>query len=131
MKNPPDILEWLSKAEQDYQTAITMARKRKKPVPDVVGFHSQQCIEKYFKAFLVSKKMGFPKTHDLIELLEIAIVKDPLIEVYRKDLRILNPFSVQFRYPGESATLEESMIALKKMKKVRKFLRERFGFLLD
>lgn len=64
MKNPPDILEWLSKAEQDYQTAITMARKRKKPVPDVVGFHSQQCIEKYFKAFLVSKKMGFPKDNE-------------------------------------------------------------------
>lgn len=129
MKNPPDILEWLSKAEQDYQTAVTMARKREKPVPDVVGFHSQQCVEKYLKAFLVSKKMDFPKTHDLIELLEIAIVKDPLIEVYRKDLRILNPFSVQFRYPGESATLEESIIALKTMKRLRKFLREKFGSL--
>lgn len=31
MKKPPDVLEWISKAEQDYQTAITMARKRKKP----------------------------------------------------------------------------------------------------
>ncbi|RJQ46553.1 MAG: HEPN domain-containing protein [Nitrospiraceae bacterium] len=127
MKKLPDILEWTSKAEQDYQTAITMARKRKKPVPDIVGFHSQQCIEKYLKAFLVPKKLDFPKTHDLIELLEIAIAKDPLIEVYRKDLRILNPFSVQFRYPGESATLKESETALKTMKKVRKFFRERLG----
>ena len=89
MKNPPDVLEWILKAEQDYQTSETMARKRKDPVPDIVGFHSQQCIEKYLKAYLVSSKIDFPKTHDLIELLEIAIIKDPLIETYRTDLRIL------------------------------------------
>ena len=61
MKNPPDVLEWISKAEQDYETAETMARKRKNPVPDIVGFHSQQCIEKYLKAYLVSSKTDFPK----------------------------------------------------------------------
>ena len=127
MKKQRDVLEWLSKAEQDYQTAITMARKRKKPAPDVVGFHSQQCAEKYLKAFIVSKKIDFPKTHDLIKLLEIAITKDPLIEISRADLRILNPFSVQFRYPGEVSTLEESKTALKTMKKVRQFFRAKFG----
>jgi len=127
MKNPPDVLEWISKAEQDHETAETMARKRKNPVPDIVGFHSQQCIEKYLKAYLVSAKIDFPKTHDLIDLLEIAIAKDPLIDAYRADLRILNPFSVQFRYPGESATIEESRIALKTMRKARKFFREKFG----
>ncbi|MBI4844083.1 MAG: HEPN domain-containing protein [Nitrospirae bacterium] len=126
MKKQRDLLEWISKAEQDYQTAVTMARKRKQPAPDVVGFHSQQCAEKYLKAFLISKKVDFPKTHDLIELLEFAITKDPLIEIFRADLRILNPFSVQFRYPGESATLKESMTALKTMKKIRKFFRAKF-----
>lgn len=125
MKNMPDVFEWISKAEQDYQTAETMARKKRKPVPDIVGFHSQQCIEKYLKAYLVLKKTDFPKTHDLIELLEIAISKDPLIDTFRQDLRILNPFSVQFRYPGESATQEESRIALKTMRKLRKVFRER------
>jgi len=79
MKKQRDVAEWINKAEQDYQTATTMARKRSKPVPDVVGFHSQQCIEKYLKAFLVSKKVDFPKTHDLMELLEIANTKDPLM----------------------------------------------------
>lgn len=127
MKNPPDVLEWISKAEQDYHTAETMGRKRKITVPDIVGFHSQQCIEKYIKAYLVSLKTDFPKTHDLIDLLEIAVLKDPLIESYRTDLRMLNPFSVQFRYPGESATLEDSKIALKTMRRVRKFFREKFG----
>jgi len=129
MKKQRDIVEWIDKAEQDYQTAVVMAKKRSKPVPDIVGFHSQQCIEKYLKAFLVLRKVDFPKTHDLIELLEFANTKDPLIDIFRKDLRILNPFSVQFRYPGETATLEESGMALKTMKKIRKFFREKLGLL--
>ena len=55
MKKLPDILEWIVKAEQDHLTAETMARKKKTPVPDIVGFHSQQCVEKYLKAYLVIK----------------------------------------------------------------------------
>lgn len=128
MKKRHDVLEWLIKAEQDYQTAETMSRKRKMPVPDIVGFHSQQCIEKYLKALLVLKRQNFPKTHDLIELLEIAIKREPLLDIYRPELRILNPFSVQFRYPGESATIEDSKKALKALRRVRKFLKERFSF---
>jgi HEPN domain-containing protein len=49
MKKRRDVLEWINKAEQDYQTALVMARKRKNPVADIVGFHSQQCREKYLK----------------------------------------------------------------------------------
>lgn len=128
MKKRPDVLEWIVKAEQDFQTAVVMARKRKVPVPDVVGFHSQQCIEKYLKALLVFRKQDFPKTHDLIELFEIAVKKDPLLDAFRPDLRILNPFSVQFCYPGESATLEESKMALKAMRRVKKLLLERYSF---
>jgi HEPN domain-containing protein len=59
MKRRPDVLEWVVKAEQDYQTAEVMSRKRKTPVPDIVGFHSQQCIEKYLKALLVLQKSDF------------------------------------------------------------------------
>lgn len=129
MKKQRDVIEWIDKAEQDYHTAVTMARKRHMAVPDIVGFHSQQCIEKYLKAFLVLRKVDFPKTHDLIELLEIALTKDPLIDIFREDMRILNPFSVLFRYPGESATLEESGMALKTMKRIRKFFREKLGLL--
>jgi HEPN domain-containing protein len=127
MKKRRDVLEWIDKAEQDYQTALVMGRRRKSPVPDIVGFHSQQCIEKYLKAVLVLKKIDFPKTHDLVELLTILKEKEPLLEALAPALRILNPFSVQFRYPGESATVEESLKALSAMKHVRKFIREAFS----
>jgi HEPN domain-containing protein len=122
MKKRPDVVEWLLKAEQDFQTAEVMGKKRKSPVPDIVGFHCQQCIEKYLKAFLVLKKIDFPKTHDLIDLLELAVQKDPLLDVFRDDLRVLNPFSVQFRYPGESSTPDDAKMALRSMRRVRSAL---------
>jgi HEPN domain-containing protein len=127
MKKRPDVAEWINKAEQDYQTALVMARRRTNPVPDIVGFHAQQCIEKYLKALLVFNKVDFPKTHDLIELLSILEEKEPLLDALAPALRILNPFSVQFRYPGESATVEESLKALSAMKNVRKFIKDGFS----
>jgi len=127
MKKHPDIREWVVKAEQDYETAETMARKRKSPVPDIVGFHSQQCIEKYLKAFLFVNSSSFHKTHDLVELLETALEYDPLLEALRSDLRLLNPFSVQFRYPGDSATEDDARLALKTMRGLRIFFRKKMN----
>ncbi len=123
MKKRDDVLEWIQKAEQDYHTSVTMARIRKVSVPDIVGFHCQQCIEKYIKAFLVMQRRDFPKTHDLMELLEVVVQEDSLLEAVRPDLRLLNPFSVQFRYPGESATDDDVALALKVMKRLRKLFR--------
>ena len=72
-------------------------------------------------------RRGFPKTHDLAELLKIALVVDPLIEVIRVNVRELLPYAVAFRYPGEEATTEESRRAVLAMKTVRGLLRERLG----
>ena len=35
---------------------------------DTVGFHAQQCSEKYLKALLLFHRINFPKIHDLTEL---------------------------------------------------------------
>jgi hypothetical protein len=32
---------------------------------DTVGFHAQQCVEKYLKAVLVYRSIPFTKTHDI------------------------------------------------------------------
>ena len=108
---------------------MTLVRKRKDPVPDNVCFSAQQCVEKYLKAFLVHHRKGFPKTHDLVELLKIALAVDPLLEVIRPNVRELLPYAVAFRYPGEEATTEESRRAVLAMKNVRELLRERLGLL--
>ena len=127
MARQPDIHPWIYKAEEDYRATLTLSRKRKDPVPDNVCLSAQQCVEKYLKAFLVHHRKGFPKTHDLVELLKIALVVDPLLDVIRPNVRELLPYAVAFRYPGEEATGEESQKAVLAMKKVREILRERLG----
>lgn len=127
MARKPDIRSWVYKAEEDYRAALTLARKRKDPVPDNVCFSAQQCVEKYLKAFLVHHRKAFPKTHDLVELLNLALEADPLLEVIRPNVRELLPYAVAFRYPGEEATREESQRAVLAMKNVRELLRERLG----
>ena len=50
----PLVKEWMRKAEADLQTAKRESRVRKNPNYDAVCFHSQQAVEKLFKAKLAS-----------------------------------------------------------------------------
>lgn len=119
------LQEWIDKAEEDYEVAITLVRKRKRPTPDAVCFHCQQCAEKYLKAFLVQCKVIFPKIHDLLELQKLCLTVDPTFELIGDLLDCLNPYSVEFRYPGEQAMVEEAEVAVKAMKTVRRFVRDK------
>lgn len=46
----PITREWVNKAEEDWEAARTLARKRKNPAHNAVCFHAQQSAEKYLKA---------------------------------------------------------------------------------
>ena len=72
MKLRRDVRDWVVKAEEDYEAARTLVRKRKPNLSNAVCFHAQQCAEKYLKAFLTCHRIAFPKTHDLLDLLELA-----------------------------------------------------------
>ncbi|MFQ5628796.1 MAG: HEPN domain-containing protein [bacterium] len=103
MRDSEEVVGWLKKAEADFQGAIYINRRRKNQLPDLVCYHSQQAAEKYLTAFLIYHVKPFPKTHDLILLLEMCLKYAPLLEFYKKLFEILNPYSVQFRYPGDEA----------------------------
>jgi len=51
-------LEWIEKAEGDWGEVQRAYRARKRPNYDSVGFHAQQCVEKYLKARLSSSKIA-------------------------------------------------------------------------
>ena len=55
------VQEWIEKAEGDFRTAQREARVRKQPNHEAVCFHSQQCAEKYLKAYLQEQQIYFPK----------------------------------------------------------------------
>jgi HEPN domain-containing protein len=67
MSDPSDQLDWVEYAEEDWIMAKS-ALRRSKPLTTPSCFHSQQCVEKYLKAILVSQDIEFPKTHDLLIL---------------------------------------------------------------
>jgi HEPN domain-containing protein len=88
--------ELLTLAQRDYRAALTLAHADP-PQVDAAGFHLQQAVEKSLKAWLVLKRVDYPRTHDLNPLLGLLEDQGEEIEPFWSLLQ-LNPFAVQFRY---------------------------------
>ena len=97
-------------------------------IQNAAGFHAQQCIEKYLKAFLQKHNKPFLKIHDLLTLMESCLTFIPELELQKKLLAFLNQFSVAFRYPGESANREQAKKAIKAMKIIVQILQAHLEF---
>jgi HEPN domain-containing protein len=123
----PITREWIDKAEADYAAALAFRRSRKKFSRDIVCFHLQQCVEKYIKGRLVEADVGFPKTHDLERLLDIAITVEPLWATLRPALSGITEYGVLFRYPGSNATPEEARRVMMAATRIRKTIRQSLG----
>src|SRR5438093_8565083 len=97
-----DTKEWVEKAEGDFEGAIQLSKKRSIRTAHLLCFACQQSAEKYLKAFLVERNVRFSKTHDLeIALLPLCMKVDEEFQVLRNYLKKLDPYAVEFRYPGE------------------------------
>src|SRR6266853_1414307 len=70
--------EWVKKAEEDYLSALDLARRRKVPLHNSVCFHCEQCAEKYLEARMEEAGLHIPKTHDLEALLNVLLPAEPL-----------------------------------------------------
>lgn len=119
--------EWVEKAEGDYATAGRELRARRRPNYDSSCFHAQQTAEKYLKAFLHEHGVNFPKTHSLIELLELCRPLDASFELQRNTLVMLDRYAVRYRYPGESADRDEARQTLQAATAFREFAQAKLG----
>jgi HEPN domain-containing protein len=66
-----------------------------------LGFHAQQAAEKALKAVTVQSGLVMPRTHDLAALGAALSASGLTIPIGIDDLRLLNPFAVEFRYDDE------------------------------
>ena len=123
----PLTMEWINKAEGDYVTAGRESRVRHNPNYDIVCFLSQQMAEKYLKGFLQEHGIAFPRTHNLMTLLNLCLPIEPMIDLQRPNLDLLNDYSVDYRYPGEWADRNEARQAYRAATDVRTFMRARLG----
>ena len=90
----PITAEWIAKAEGDFATAQRELSAIDHPNYDAVCFHAQQCAEKYLKAFLQEANISFPRTHDLADLLALALSIEPTWTSMTADLNTLSAFAV-------------------------------------
>ena len=120
--------EWVRCAEEDFDVATSLMRRRTRTAANTIGFHCQQCAGKYFKGRLEQAGLVVPRTHDLIALLQLTLPIEPLWASFAPVLRALNDYAVKFRYPGHLATRTDAKQALKACRSFRKEARTSLGF---
>jgi len=114
------VRRWTEKADKDFALAEHLAAEGC-CYCEAIGFNSQQAAEKYLKALLVFHQVAFPRTHSLGELLDLVHTAQPAIAEYLRDVTALNPYGVEYRYPGDFPDMsqEEALTALGLASKVR------------
>jgi HEPN domain-containing protein len=123
----PATREWVRCAEEDFDVAAALMRRRTKTAANSIGFHCQQCVEKYLKARLEKAGLNAPKTHDLMVLLQLLLPVEPLWASFAPALRRLNDYAVKFRYPGHVTTRADARQALKACRSLRSDVRLSLG----
>ena len=90
-----DVAEWLQVADHDIRGAESLLRDGLWPG---AAYFCQQAAEKLLKAAVTEREMEPPKTHDLVELADLAGIE--LTDEQRTFLTRLSDHAVRSRYPG-------------------------------
>ena len=99
MPRPKESLypeDWFNKAEKDFER--TRARLNEGDLEDA-AFHLQQAIEKYLKAYLLSRGWKLKKIHDLEFLLDEATKYYQKLEDFRPLCQEVTGYYLLERYP--------------------------------
>jgi HEPN domain-containing protein len=125
--NEKRVKEWIILAEGDLKTAKDEL-SAPEPFTNTVCFHSQQCVEKYLKAYLTFSGKPFRKTHDLTELINECIELDPDFKIFfEMNVDKLTQYAIDTRYPEEFYTpdINEAKESIEIAEKVKNFVIEK------
>jgi HEPN domain-containing protein len=127
-KRREEAEEWLRYATEDLETAEILLGPAS-PKSKQALFHSQQAIEKAFKAFLVFHDSPYPMTHNLTVLLDACAEFDGGLRSEMIQVVWLTQFAVRFRYPGEPEEpgVEEARNGLEDAKRACMSIRDRLA----
>lgn len=121
-----EVQRWIALATEDLNSAKLLI-KQVHPIIRNACFHAQQCVEKSFKAFLVSEGQQVEKTHFLLRLLTVCKSIDKEFQKYREHARDLTDYAVQTRYPDDwrEIPVEEAREAVEKAEEVLSFVKHK------
>jgi HEPN domain-containing protein len=114
MKNKGDLVRgWFRKGDSDL--ANVRGCMLLDQCLDTACFHAQQAAEKYLKAYLTSRDVSFPFTHDLEVLIDICSEEDASFGDLYGMADLLTPYAVTLRYDPdfwpEEPTVQEALDA--------------------
>ena len=118
----PLTLEWIQTAEGDFVSARHF-HQGQKSMYDIICFLSQQCIEKYLKAWLQENDVPFTKTHDLERLLGFIVPRIPGWHVWQADFSLFSEDAIDFLYPGKYATAKDALQTIHTCTEMRQAIR--------
>lgn len=98
--------EWMAHAISDLGLA-KLGKEYPGILREQICFHTQQAVEKAFKAVLLFYKIDFPLTHDIEELIDIVSEAGKSLPSEVMDAGILTPYAVETRYPGSFEEITE------------------------
>jgi HEPN domain-containing protein len=100
------IREWFYYADNDYDAATILFGHYPLKL-EIICFLCQQAVEKWLKGYLAFKGVDEPpKTHNLIQLCDMAVVYDEQFNTFRTQFETLTRYAVIVRYPRESRITE-------------------------
>jgi len=88
--------DWLALAEKDL---LRVTRSLRDKDPELAAFCLQQAVEKFLKAYLLSKGWKLRRIHDLEALLDDAMAHDPSLDQFRNACQKITNYYVVERYP--------------------------------
>ena len=97
MADPKVIDEWIKKANEDYEFAVSVIEESSFYAQ--ICFHFHQAAEKYLKSYIIAYDLEFKKIHDLSMLLKLCLTKKPTLKILMDDCKFLNRFYIDTRYP--------------------------------
>lgn len=83
------------------ENLINAPKERLSFLTAAIGFHSQQCVEKSLKTFLIFKQIDLRRSHDINYLLNLCRQETDKFEEINDMTNILNDYAVNTRYPGD------------------------------
>ena len=95
----PGVKDWFKKASSDLTASKKLSDDNE--TLDCSVFHTHQCAEKAFKAFIVFTQQAIPKTHDLKLLLEHCAEVNPELMFLKEESKDLNAYGQDSRYPND------------------------------
>jgi HEPN domain-containing protein len=107
MDRQEELRQWFSLAKQNLEVAKHLLATFHPAPVEIICNNCQQSAEKYLKGYLFINNIEPPKTHNLVDLLDMCANIQPDFSIFERKCDFLTNFGVMPRYPNELQIIED------------------------